>query len=119
MIMACLEKPIQAPLQNLAGSKGAFDTIKRVMGFKSFAAERDLSRNPIALTPCGHIYRDHFQLAGAYLAGKFSIGTITKKIPCDFEVFDRNWAVSHFSPKNLELLDNYYNELLEELRNKF
>lgn len=113
-IMACRAPFNQNPLKEWLGERGAFDAIKRVMGFTGFARQTDLSKNPIALTPCGHIYTDHFQVAGAYLANKYSIGTITKKIPCHFDVYDEAWARQVFI-KTFEELDKFYDKTLEYL----
>ncbi len=111
MILAC-KNLIQEPLKTLVGEREAFDLIGKTLGYKQFAEISDLSKNPIALTPCGHIYRSYFQLAGAYLSGKKTIGTITKRIPCEFGIYDEKWARQLLSEKQFEVLDKYYDTIL-------
>ncbi len=110
MILAC--KLAQESLKGLFGEQEAFNLIGKTLGYKRFAESHNLSRNPIPLTPCGHIYRDHFQLAGAFLAGKKTIGTITKKIPCEFGVYDEKWARQLLSERQFDVLDKYYDTIL-------
>ncbi len=65
LIMACEVPSNQKPLQEWLGVRGSFDAMRRTIEFSKFARDINLSNNPIALTPCGHIYKDHHQINGA------------------------------------------------------
>jgi hypothetical protein len=100
------------PLVECCGEKEAFKLIRQTLDYKQFANRiGSLEHYPIALTPCGKIYRDHFQIASAILAGFDSVGMIQKKIPCEFQRFNEEWARKVFS--NFEEVDNYYDSIIE------
>lgn len=98
------------------GESGAFDELRKSLTFKSFADQyTDLSFNPIGLTPNGYIYRDHFQVTGAMLSGKFELTILRKKIPCDYTHYNSAWAEGIFSNEEMAEINRYYDKILLEI----
>lgn len=89
------------------GEPGALAMMKKIKYYMEFSQRMgSLDNYPIALTPCGNIWIDHYQVASAILVGYSTIGYIQKRIDCEVHIFDEAWARTTFS--NFDEVESFY-----------